>query len=116
MNCPSKDHVKRELEKGEYRTCEKSSRTTAKWWDNFRRIEDDYYNIVPYVQYIRCKQLLAYDPMLTGTRSISFHAPVFLIVGASFINKVPMVRENFKKYFVWHFAEKNKVPECHFVK
>ena len=74
MNCPSKDHVKRALEKGEYRTCEKSSRTTAKWWNNFRRIEDDYYNSVLYVQCIRCKQLLAYDPMLTGTRFISFHA------------------------------------------
>jgi hypothetical protein len=41
---------------------------------------------------------------------------VFLIAGASLIGKVPTVRGNLKKYFVWHFAIKNKVPEWHFVK
>jgi len=41
---------------------------------------------------------------------------VFLIAGASQRSKVPLVRKDLKKYFVWHFAKKKKVPDWHFVK
>ena len=107
MNYPSKDHVKRALEKSEYRTYEKSTRTTAKWWDNFQRIKDDCYNIVPYFQCIRCRQLLAYDPKSSGTRSINFHAQSCKVVSLNSNRNIermrmksPTVSNETKKIFI----------------
>jgi len=70
----SKESVKKSLEKGDYRTCDKPPQAKALWWSNFKRIQDQMNNLLPYVQCIRCKHLLTYDSKSTGTRSLSSHA------------------------------------------
>ena len=71
------------------------------------RIKDDCYNIVPYVQCIQCRQLLAYDPKSSGTRSISFHAQSCKVVSLDshqnierILMKSPTVSNETKKIFI----------------
>jgi hypothetical protein len=41
--------------------------SNATWWNNFNRIQDKDNKIINYVQCVRCKNLLAYEPKNTGS-------------------------------------------------
>ena len=63
MACLSKENVKKLLDKVDYRTCDKPTQATATWWSNFRCIQYQNDNFLPYEQ---CRVLPLYPRVGLG--------------------------------------------------
>ncbi|CAF1458736.1 unnamed protein product [Rotaria sordida] len=68
-----KEKIRKLLQSGEYTLCDKPQ-SNAIWWNNFNRIKDKDNEIINYVQCVRCKKLLAYEPKNTGSSTLKNHA------------------------------------------
>lgn len=68
----SKESIRIGLQTGKYVIFEKPQ-SDASWWKNFGRIKDSDGQIVNYVQCVRCKILLAYEPKTTGSSTLKNH-------------------------------------------
>jgi hypothetical protein len=68
-----KDLIKKKLDNGEYKCCDKPIGATAGWWNSFNRILDDKENIIAYLICIQCKTILAYNAQKTGSKTLKLH-------------------------------------------
>ncbi|CAF3627039.1 unnamed protein product [Rotaria sp. Silwood1] len=73
MSNSDKDSIRKRLDSGEYKSCDKSTTASAEWWKSFNRIQDEKENIIPYVICIHCKSVLAYDSQKTSSKTLKLH-------------------------------------------
>ncbi|CAF3573381.1 unnamed protein product [Rotaria sp. Silwood1] len=69
----SKEKIQKLLQIGEYTICDKPQ-SSAPWWKHFNRIKDSNDKFLNYVQCVKCKKLLAYEPKNTGSSTLKSHA------------------------------------------
>ncbi|CAF0951941.1 unnamed protein product [Rotaria sordida] len=73
MSVIDKDSIKKKLDSGEFKSCDKPTSASAGWWQSFKRIQDEKENIIPFVICIQCKTILFYDAQKTGSKTLKLH-------------------------------------------
>ncbi|CAF1094041.1 unnamed protein product [Rotaria sordida] len=73
MSVIDKDSIKKKLDSGEFKSCDKPTGASAGWWQSFKRIQDGKENIIPFVICIQCKTILSYDAQKTGSKTLKLH-------------------------------------------
>ncbi|CAF4513175.1 unnamed protein product [Rotaria sp. Silwood2] len=73
MSNSDKDSIRKRLDSGEYKSCDKPATASAVWWTSFNRIQDEKENFIPYVICIHCKSVLAYDSQKTDSKTLKLH-------------------------------------------